>query len=95
MKEIVSTNKCICPYCNRVFYIYPVHYAEDKIIVCDICKNKIKIKVSMEFTCTTIENVEQEQKPIIKENKENRDYAREAYLAGHRDAYASFSRHIY
>ena len=90
IKQTKSIDKCICPYCNRIFYVHP---AKDKVLVCDACKNTIKINVSVEFTCTIIENVE-EQKPIIKQRKEI-DYSREAYLAGHRDAYANFRRRIY
>jgi len=66
---------------------------KDKVLVCDACKNTIKITVSVEFTCTAIENVE-DKKPTMKQSKEI-DYLREAYLAGHRDAYANFRRRIY
>jgi hypothetical protein len=74
-----------------VFYVYP---AKDEIVMCNICKNKIKINVSVEFTCTTIENTEQEQKVAIKQS-EDHDYTREAYLAGHRSAYDNFRRPTY
>jgi hypothetical protein len=70
-----------------------VYYGADKLLD-DICKNKINIKVSVEFTCTAIENIENEQKSTTEQNKEN-NYTREAYLAGHREAYSNFRRHIY
>jgi len=41
IKQTKSTNKCICPYCNVMFYVYPPPaHGQDKIIVCSSCKKR-------------------------------------------------------
>ena len=97
IKQTKSTNKCICPYCNVMFYVYPPPaHGQDKIIKCSSCKKEIKVTATVEFTCHTIKDQSKSTNPVVKENKCNDyDYGREMYLAGHRDAYRNFARKIF
>jgi len=94
VKKTESTDKCICPYCNAMFHVYPAPAQyQNKIIVCYSCKKEISVTATINFTCHTIKDQSKSITSMVKENKcNNYDYRREMYLAGHRDAYRNFAR---
>ena len=82
-----STDKCICPHCGVIFYISDVI---STVKTCYACKKKIRINLSIEYTCTAITEsttVDTESAGTVNNTEYNRqDSLREAYLNGHRDA---------